>query len=68
MRENSNVSIVGAAEYLKEHKSTLSKLENRKMKVNVEHLKAYSELLELPVVSFLPDAGSTHTDLSWQGG
>lgn len=28
------------------------------MNVNVEHLKAYSELLKLPVTSFLPEGTS----------
>jgi transcriptional regulator with XRE-family HTH domain len=58
MRELSHLSIDGAAEILHEHKSTLSKLENGKMNVNVEHLKAYSELLKMPVTSFLPDGTS----------
>ncbi len=58
MREISQVSLEGAAELLHEHKSTLSKLENGKMNVNVEHLQAYSQLLKMPVISFLPEGSA----------
>ncbi len=58
MSELSHLSIDGAVEILYEYKSTLSKLKNGKMNVKVEHLKAYSELLKMPVTNFLPEGSS----------
>lgn len=59
MSELSHLSIDGAVEILYEYKSTLPKLENGKMNVIVEHLKAYSELLKMPITSFLPEGTSS---------
>ena len=56
MSELSHLSIDGAVEILYEYKSTLSELNNGKMNVKVEHLESYSELLKMPITSFLPDA------------
>lgn len=55
MIELSHISIDGAAEMLQEHNSAFPKLQNGKMNVNEEHLKACSELLKMPVTSFLPE-------------
>ena len=55
MIELSNIYIDGAAEMLQEHNSAFPKLQNGKMNFNEEHLKACSELLKMPVTSFLPE-------------
>ena len=54
-REKSRLTVAAVADCLDLQKSTISSLENGKQKINVEHLKAYSELLNIPIMDFLPD-------------
>lgn len=54
-REISKLTVSAVADHLNTQKSTISLLENGKQQINVEHLKTYSLLLNIPITTFLPE-------------